>query len=139
MGNNHQPPGYADAEAQAREVIRQHEQLRRMLEDAGAKVRKHRHRLRKVLDELELLISMVRAYASGEYREMPWRALLTAAAAVVYFVNPLDLVPDFLPLLGFVDDAAVIGFVVESLREEMRRYQGFLHQDEPPAEDHENG
>ena len=65
--------------------------------------------------------------------------LRTAAAAVVYFVNPLDLVPDFLPLLGFVDDAAVIGFVVESLREEMRRYQGFLHQDEPPAEDHENG
>lgn len=139
MGTNHQPPGYADAEKRAHEVIRQHEQLHKMLEDAGAKARKHRHRLRKVLDELELLISMIRAYASGEYREMPWRALLTAAAAVIYFLNPFDLAPDFLPLFGFVDDAAVIGFVVESLREEMRRYQGYLSQTAPPAEPHENG
>lgn len=139
MGNNHQPPGYADAEQQARAVIRQQDELRQMLEAAGAKVRKHRHRLRRVLDELELLISMLRAYASGEYREMPWRTLLTAAAAVVYFVNPFDLAPDFLPLFGFVDDAAVIGFVVESLREEMRRYRDFRQPMEPPAGDHENG
>ncbi len=74
-------------------------------------------------EDLKTLIAMVSDYATGEYREIPWSSITMAAAAVVYFVSPIDLIPDFIPGLGFLDDAAVIAFCVKVLREDIARYR----------------
>jgi uncharacterized membrane protein YkvA (DUF1232 family) len=44
-------------------------------------------------------------------------------AALIYFVNPLDLIPDFIFAFGFLDDAAVIGYVVSLLRSEIDLFE----------------
>src|SRR5687767_11133995 len=43
---------------------------------------------------------IIKAYALGHYREIPWKSLLIVIAAVIYFVNPIDLLPDLLPIVG---------------------------------------
>lgn len=66
---------------------------------------------------------MVRAYATGRYREVPWKPFIIIVAAVVYFLNPLDLVPDFIPGLGLTDDFAVLVWVYHTVSDEVEKFE----------------
>lgn len=65
---------------------------------------------------------LLKAYALGEYREIPWKTILLIVAAVIYFVNPLDLVPDIIPLTGLTDDFAVLLWVYNSVSNEIDKF-----------------
>lgn len=58
---------------------------------------------------------LLRAYSRGEYREIPWKSLLMIVAAILYFINPIDLIPDLIPLIGLTDDFAVLFMVYRSI------------------------
>jgi uncharacterized membrane protein YkvA (DUF1232 family) len=57
----------------------------------------------------------VKAYAQGEYKTIPWKSLLLVVAAILYFINPIDLIPDLLPVLGLTDDFAILYMVYKSV------------------------
>lgn len=65
---------------------------------------------------------LCRAYAAGEYREVPFRTMMLVVAALLYFVNPLDLMPDIVPLTGFADDFAILLWVYGSVRQEIEKF-----------------
>ena len=65
---------------------------------------------------------MLRAYAQGEYREIPWKSLLLIVAALVYFINPIDIIPDVMPVAGFTDDFAVLFLVYKSVGEHIEKF-----------------
>ncbi len=65
---------------------------------------------------------MVREAMAGRYRRVPRKALVAAVAGLIYFVNPLDLIPDVLPALGMVDDAAVLLWVLSQIRNDLDAY-----------------
>lgn len=77
----------------------------------------------QVRGELQTLLRMVHAWARREYRVVPWRSLLYAAAALAYFVNPADLLPDALLGLGLVDDVAVIAAVARAIQADLERFR----------------
>jgi uncharacterized membrane protein YkvA (DUF1232 family) len=62
---------------------------------------------------LQTMLRLIRAYERGEYRQVSNDALIWIVAALNYLIDPYDLIPDMTPFLGFVDDAIVVGFVVE--------------------------
>lgn len=66
---------------------------------------------------------LIKAYAKGEYREIPWNSLLLITASLLYFVFPFDLLPDFLVALGFFDDAALIGWTLKSVKQDLDRFK----------------
>jgi uncharacterized membrane protein YkvA (DUF1232 family) len=66
---------------------------------------------------LQTMLRLVRAYHRGEYDRVPDNALLWIVAALNYLIDPFDLIPDATPVLGFVDDATVIEFVADKMRE----------------------
>lgn len=45
-------------------------------------------------------------------RSTPWAAILSLLAALIYGASPLDLIPDIIPLIGWVDDALIVGFLI---------------------------
>lgn len=65
---------------------------------------------------------LIKAYATGQYREVPWKTILLIVAAVIYFINPLDLVPDIIPLTGLTDDFAVLLWVYNSVSNEIEKF-----------------
>ena len=65
---------------------------------------------------------LVRAYAQGEYREIPWKSLLLIVAAILYFINPIDIIPDLIPLVGLTDDFAVLFMVYKSIGDDIDKF-----------------
>lgn len=65
---------------------------------------------------------LMRAYALGHYREIPWKTMLIIVGAVIYFINPIDLLPDILPITGLSDDFAVLLWVYNSVRNEIDKF-----------------
>jgi uncharacterized membrane protein YkvA (DUF1232 family) len=75
--------------------------------------------LEEVWEKLQLFFELVKAYSKGEYKNVSPSTILTVVGTLLYFVSPLDLVPDFIIGLGILDDAALIGFTVKKLSREL--------------------
>ncbi|WP_353722077.1 YkvA family protein [Dyadobacter sp. 676] len=71
---------------------------------------------------VQLLIRMVKAYASGEYKQLPWKSLVSIVAVLIYFVSPIDLIPDFLPVIGISDDVALVVWLIKTLGDDIRKF-----------------
>lgn len=65
---------------------------------------------------------MLKAYALGHYREVPWKPMLLVTAAVLYFVNPIDIIPDWIPGLGLTDDVGILISVYTSVKNEIDKF-----------------
>jgi uncharacterized membrane protein YkvA (DUF1232 family) len=77
-----------------------------------------------ILGTLKTFIRMIRAFRSGQY-EIPWITIVMIAAALLYFVVPLDVLPDFIPITGYVDDFTVIMAVYKKFKEDVVAFQAW--------------
>lgn len=82
-----------------------------------------KERLGETFGDLILLASLLRHWVTGRYKNVPWGSLLTIAAALVYFLMPLDAIPDVVVALGLMDDVAVISRALKLTRGDLERYQ----------------
>jgi len=82
-------------------------------------------RLQLMTNQVRLLLDLVDDYWSGEYREVPWHSLAVAVVAVLYFVSPSDIIPDYLPAIGHVDDILLIGLAIRLLKKDLIAYARF--------------
>lgn len=73
-------------------------------------------------DKLMVLGRLSKAYATGKYRHIPWKSLLIILAAIIYFINPVDLIPDVVPVLGLTDDFGVLLWVYEAINSEVEKF-----------------
>lgn len=120
--------GFSKAKETAEKILNEQDKVRETLEDARRKAEKEKHRISNSLEQLKLLIQMVYSYLNGEYTKIPWKTLILALAAILYFLNPLDIVPDFIPGLGYLDDAVVLAFVANSLKSDLEAFKYFKQQ-----------
>ena len=74
-------------------------------------------------DQLGVVTRLVRAYASGEYRELPWKTLLRIIAVLIYFVSPIDILPDFLPIVGLSDDIALMLWLFSGIKDDIEKFR----------------
>ena len=65
----------------------------------------------------QAMLRLIRAYSNGVYRDVPDSTLVVIIAAIIYVVNPLDVIPDALPALGFLDDGTVLALAVRRSRQ----------------------
>lgn len=77
----------------------------------------------EVLDQIKLFLRMTKSIITLKYKEFPVESLVKVVAAIIYFVMLADLIPDFIPFLGFSDDALVIAWVYNSVREDLDAYE----------------
>lgn len=121
-----QRPAFSRAKRAAVMVVQRRFRVLRLVREAYTKLASHHGGpLEKVRGDITLLLRLARAWATREYRTIPWRALIYVTAALIYFVNPADLLPDVLVGLGFVDDAAVVAAVVRALERELQAFRAW--------------
>ncbi len=76
----------------------------------------------RLLTRVRLLAMVLGDYVHGRYRKVPWEAIAVCAAAIVYVVSPLDLVPDWLIPVGWTDDLVVLSLAWTMVKRELRAY-----------------
>lgn len=111
--------------AKTDDALQSEGRLRRLARRAQAKLAEQRGRLGSLRADVPVLLRLVGAYARGEYRRLPWRGLLLAVGALVYFVTPVDLIPDVIVGTGLLDDAAVVAYVLRALRVELDEFEAW--------------
>ena len=116
---------FDSAKQRAANILKNQERLLNLMKASGAKLKDidvSKLKDNKFVDRLKVIIRMVKAYKSGEYRDIRWQSVLLLVAALVYFVTPIDLIPDFIPITGLVDDFSVVVWVYSNLKEEIDRF-----------------
>ncbi|MCM8569762.1 YkvA family protein [Gramella jeungdoensis] len=96
-------------------VIEEEEKILNKFESKG--------KLKRYLDDAILLFSLVKDYTSGAYRDIPFNIIASAGAALLYVLSPVDLIPDFIPVLGYLDDAAVLAFCLNLMEKDLAIYK----------------
>jgi len=94
-----------------------------LLNDALRKANTNRGALGEAWEKFQLLFGVFKDWINGSYKDMPTRSLLLIVLGIVYFVSPIDAVFDYIPFAGFVDDAAVAGFVISQVSIDLERYK----------------
>jgi len=94
----------------------------RVLAAAASALQRPGRSLGAVARDARALVRMAHAAATRRYRRLPRRSLIAAVAALLYFLDPLDAIPDFIPLVGFLDDAAVLAWVVSRVRKDLDEF-----------------
>ena len=86
---------------------------------------KNNSELYQYFEDVKILIQLVRDFWDRKYTEIPYWSITAIVFALLYVMNPVDLIPDFIPLAGFVDDAAVIDLVLKVIREDLVKYKNW--------------
>ncbi len=117
--------GYHKAE----ETIKDPDKLEALLKRAESMLKdmqgKGLKQIGEALSYIPTLISMIQAYIKGTYREIPVGSIIAVVSALIYLVSPIDLIPDVFPVVGHLDDAAVIMACLKLIQKDLDAYITF--------------
>jgi len=107
----------------ALEYMKDKEKSKKLIDEAIHKSREESSGIKEFSGDLHTIINMFKSFISGEYRSFSKRTIITIIAALLYFVNPLDVVPDFIIYAGYIDDALVFSFLIRSIKNEIEDFK----------------
>lgn len=109
--------GYIPTEEEIDEdVIGQENKLQKLFESIKA--------LKPLYDDFVDTLSLIKDSICGAY-SMPFNVIAALAGGLLYVLSPVDLVPDVVPLLGFLDDAAVFAFLMRLYKKDLDAYRAW--------------
>jgi uncharacterized membrane protein YkvA (DUF1232 family) len=85
------------------------------------KVEKASPALKQILENLKNLYGLFVDSVKGKYNLHP-AIIGIIGAGLLYFIIPLDLIPDYIPIVGLLDDYAVLSAIINSLQTELTEY-----------------
>src|SRR5688500_12933407 len=132
-GNGHWRMFRKGLKGRAERLATEPRKLASLLASASRKADARRGLIGAAIEDLRLLFRMLRAWTGGKFR-LPMQTVVAAIGAVVYFLIPLDAVPDIVLALGFLDDAAVVAFVVSMIRKDLDAFRAWEGTSDPATQ-----
>ncbi|TDN37978.1 DUF1232 domain-containing protein [Hymenobacter sp. UV11] len=80
------------------------------------------NKFKQLFDVALTLVRLVRNYATGEYRDINNSTIISGLAVLLYVLSPVDLIPDFIPVVGFLDDLSLVSWFVGKFQGEIVRF-----------------
>lgn len=114
---------FAGSMSKAEKILKDRGKAKRLVEKAFEKARETKGPLAEILDDVILMFSMARDYIKGDYRAVPVASIITVIAGAVYLLTPIDVIPDFIPVAGYIDDVFVLSFVIRQVRADLDKYR----------------
>ena len=127
MSEQDKPTRFDAFTGKAEKLVQSPSRMRTLVASASRKLG-GAGKFNEVKDQLGLFIAMVKAWLSGDYRDVSSKSFVVVVAALLYFVVPLDVIPDFLFGWGFIDDIAVITYVFGQLTDELEAFKAWQNQ-----------
>ena len=86
-------------------------------------------------DDIKTSFALIRDWFNGSYDKVPARMIVSLAGALIYLVSPLDLIPDWVPMAGLVDDAAMLAFVFQLSKVDLNAYRKWKRSQQADEDD----
>ena len=118
---------FNSAKSKARNIASDPNKLRSLLGNTMDKLKDVEGRqelYNDFVEKVNTFIRMVRSSLRGEY-QLPWKSVVLIVAGLVYFVSPVDIIPDFIPMSGLIDDVSIILWIFSTLQEDIEQYSNW--------------
>jgi uncharacterized membrane protein YkvA (DUF1232 family) len=133
MENTHNNTGKRAAESSffqkftrtAEEYLNKPTRLKKLLHDVYQKASEQKQLgaiATEVWESFQQLYRLIKAATSGEYHGVEKKTILMGIAVLLYLLSPIDLIPDFIPVLGLLDDAALLAWFLTSIKTEIEHF-----------------
>lgn len=109
--------GYDEAE----EILHDEDKLEKFLQRLEKKLKTIPVAGNK-LAVVPIMASLIRNYVKKEYTDIPIGSIISIISALIYFVSPIDIIPDSIPVLGYFDDAAVVAACWKLVESDVEEY-----------------
>ena len=105
-------------------LVQSQSNVESVLRDARKKlIRTSDRRIVEIREDLITFIQLCKSWLSGDYRDISKSAIVSLLAAIMYFLIPFDVLPDFIFGFGYLDDVAVARYVLKPLRGEIEAFR----------------
>jgi len=81
--------------------------------------------MHRVANQTRLVLELIDDFRDGTYREVSWRSVALLTAGILYSVNPADVIPDTVPIIGQLDDLVLLAVVTRLVHSDLRKYCRF--------------
>ncbi len=114
---------FSKSKTKASVLINDKEKTKEKIDEAFKKANANKADLQSVWIQFELLLSLIKDYFNGAYREIPKKSVIAIVAGMLYFLSPVDLIPDFMLGFGLIDDVFIIGLVIKQVTKDLAKYK----------------
>lgn len=110
--------------AKAEKIASNSDKLKDLLHKASAKLTEVGEipAVKESRSQIEVVFRMLKAYYKKEYKGVSTRTLGLLVLGLLYFVLPVDFIPDFIPVVGYIDDLTVILAIFKSLNTDIEKF-----------------
>lgn len=84
-------------------------------------------KLAQYWDEVKVVFSMLKDFSTGKYKKCPWRTIAVLVGALGYVLTPLDLIPDFIPVIGWSDDCLALAGALAFAKMDLEEYKAWKY------------
>lgn len=117
---------FKQAQQRAKHILRDPEKLKKLLSEAAQKLqilKSNSPAAMALKEKVSAIQRMIQAYMRGDYRRIPWKSLLLLVSGIIYFVMPLDLMPDFIPIAGYLDDLSILLWIFQAVKTDIENFE----------------
>lgn len=75
------------------------------------------------VSDIACMVSLVRNYIKKEYADVPIGTIVSIVSSLIYILSPIDLIPDAIPIVGYIDDIMLLGWVLKSIHSDIEEYK----------------
>lgn len=112
----------------SKDYINNNEKIKSLLETVREKlqrVQQDSDERNTFISHLKMVVRMIQSHFNGSYPSFSRKSILLLIFSLVYFITPVDLIPDFVPALGFTDDISILYLVLKNIGEDIERYRNW--------------
>ena len=114
---------FKKSESKASVILKDKSKANDTIKEALGKAVTNKGQLEGVWAKMVLLFAVAKDYVNGDYTEIPKRSIIAILGGLIYFLSPIDVVPDFVPVLGFIDDVFVLNLVYKQVLKDLEKYK----------------
>lgn len=114
---------FSGSKSRARVILGDKNRAQNTVKQAFGKALDNKGNLSEVWEKMQLLFGISKDYLNGTYPNVPMRSIVAILGGLIYFLSPIDVIPDFIPFLGFADDIFILNLVYRQVIKDIEKYK----------------